>query len=99
MKSWIQRDKKKRRLFLVNESKRKSLKSLIYNRNLPFKVRWQANLLLSKLPRSSSLTRITNNCVISGRNHAVLQKFRLSRIVLRSLIADGLISGVKKSTW
>ena len=38
MKSWIQRDKKKRHLFLVNESKRKSLKSLIYNRNLPFKI-------------------------------------------------------------
>jgi ribosomal protein S14 len=99
MKSWIQRDKKKRRLFLVNESKRKSLKSLVYNRDLPFKIRWQANLLLSKFPRSSSLTRINNNCVLTGRNHAVIQKFRLSRLALRSLIAEGLISGVKKSSW
>ena len=52
-----------------------------------------------KLPRSSSPTRYRRYCKITGRMNAVYRKFQISRIMLREMGLDGLIPGLKKSSW
>lgn len=54
---------------------------------------------LQKLPRSSSATRYRRYCQLTGRMNGVYRKFQLSRIMLREMGLDGLIPGLKKSSW
>lgn len=54
---------------------------------------------LSKLPRDSSPSRLTNRCEMTGRPRGVYRKFGLSRIALRELAHKGQLPGVKKASW
>lgn len=54
---------------------------------------------LSKLPRNASPVRLTNRCAISGRRHAFIRKFSVSRLTFRELALNGLIPGVTKASW
>lgn len=54
---------------------------------------------LSKLPRDSSPTRLTNRCQLTGRPRGVMRDFGLSRIKFRELAHKGQIPGVKKASW
>ncbi|UBH09629.1 30S ribosomal protein S14 [Macrococcus armenti] len=54
---------------------------------------------LSKLPRDSSPSRLTNRCQMTGRPRGVYRKFGLSRIALRELAHKGQLPGVKKASW
>jgi small subunit ribosomal protein S14 len=57
------------------------------------------SLGLQKLPRSSSPTRYRRYCKLTGRMNSVYRKFQLSRIMVRELGLDGLIPGLRKSSW
>ncbi|MBD2845348.1 30S ribosomal protein S14 [Paenibacillus sp. IB182496] len=54
---------------------------------------------LSKLPRNASPTRLHSRCELTGRPHAYLRKFKVSRIAFRELAYKGQIPGVKKASW
>jgi small subunit ribosomal protein S14 len=54
---------------------------------------------LAKLPRNASPTRVVNRCQISGRRHAYLRKFGVSRLTFREAALNGLIPGVTKASW
>lgn len=54
---------------------------------------------LAKLPRNANPTRITRRCEVTGRRRGYFRKFKISRIVLRDLAHQGLIPGMKKSSW
>jgi len=99
MKSWIERDKKRRMSFFKNEIKRTKYKSMFYNVNLPQQVRWQASYNLSKLSKNGSQTRVKNRCILTGRSKSIDRIFKISRIQLRQLALDGFLPGVKKASW
>ena len=99
MISWIERDKKRRKLVSKYELKRLQLKTIIYTHSLPKDVRWNASLKLAKLPRNSSKVRIRNRCVITGRSRGVYRLFKMSRILFRQYASSGLLTGVKKASW
>jgi small subunit ribosomal protein S14 len=44
-------------------------------------------------------TRAERRCAICGRPRAVYRKFGLCRICFRNLANQGLIPGVRKSSW
>jgi small subunit ribosomal protein S14 len=50
-----------------------------------------------KLPKFSS--RIVNRCNICGRARAYYRKFELCRCCFRKLALEGMIPGVRKSSW
>ena len=50
-----------------------------------------------KKPKFS--TRIVRRCFRCGRKRGYLRKFGLCRICFRELANQGLIPGVKKSSW
>ncbi|EUJ32976.1 30S ribosomal protein S14 [Listeria floridensis FSL S10-1187] len=54
---------------------------------------------LRRLPRDSSPSRLHNRCELTGRPHAYMRKFGMSRIRFRELAHQGQIPGVKKASW
>ena len=93
--------KNNKRIKLSNKFfvKRKKLKEIIMNKQLPLEERFNAQLKLSNLPRNSSITRVRNRCQITGRPHGVYKKLKISRIALRQLGLEGKIPGMVKSSW
>lgn len=51
----------------------------------------------SKKPKYKS--RITRRCFRCGRKRGYIRKFGLCRICFREMANQGLIPGVKKSSW
>ena len=51
----------------------------------------------AKTPKFKS--RIERRCQICGRPRAVLRRFGICRICFRNSSLDGLIPGVRKSSW
>jgi small subunit ribosomal protein S14 len=50
-----------------------------------------------RLPKFS--TRLVRRCQLCGRPRGVYRKFRICRICLRNLAAEGMIPGMKKASW
>ena len=83
-------DKKRRKLALKYEHKRKEYKSIAYDRNLPNAIRYEYIAKLSKLPRNSSMTRSRNRCVVTVE----LDLFIVFFTCLESFYASLLLKGV-----
>ncbi|MCF8024053.1 MAG: type Z 30S ribosomal protein S14 [Desulfobacteraceae bacterium] len=43
--------------------------------------------------------RAYNRCPICGRSRAFMRKFGICRICFRNMASEGLLPGVKKSSW
>ncbi len=86
-KSNIARDLKRRRMIEKYADKRAELKKLGDREGL------------HKLPRNSSPTRLKNRCTETGRPHAFMRQFGLSRLSFREHASKGEIPGVTKSSW
>lgn len=99
MGNYIQRDKHRRKIIAKYELKRIQLKSLIKDFTIPKEVKNLYIEKLNKLPRNSSQIRSRNRCVLTARGRAIFQFCKLSRIVLRNLAGQGILLGVKKSSW
>ncbi|MEM7698295.1 MAG: 30S ribosomal protein S14 [Verrucomicrobiota bacterium] len=86
-KSWIARNKKKRRTVEQYAKLRAQLKE-------------QKDYdSLSLLPRNASPTRVVNRCEVTGRRRGYIRRFKMSRITFRELANQGMIPGVTKSSW
>nr|NP_066462.1 ribosomal protein S14 [Rhodomonas salina]AAG17733.1 ribosomal protein S14 [Rhodomonas salina] len=44
-------------------------------------------------------SRIVNRCILSNRKKCIHKKFRISRIMLRNTVINGLILGLKKASF
>ena len=86
-KSNIARDAKRRKMHAKYAAKRAELKQLGDLEGL------------AKLPRNSSPTRLKNRCVETGRPHAYMRQFGLSRLAFREHASKGEIPGVTKASW
>jgi small subunit ribosomal protein S14 len=86
-KSLIARDEKRRRLYEKYKKKREELKA-----NGDYEA-------LQKLPKNSSVVRLKNRCMFTGRSRAYYRKFGVSRLIFREMALRGEIPGVKKSSW
>jgi len=56
-------------------------------------------LVLKSQKKPKFSTRAYTRCRICGRPRAVYQKFGVCRICFRNLAEQGMIPGVKKSSW
>ncbi len=97
--SAIERNKKRERMVKGSAAKRKALKAICSNRELPIEERFAATLKLAQMPRNSSRTRIHNRCELTGRPRGYYRKFKLCRIKFRDLASSGRIPGCVKSSW
>lgn len=86
-KSWMAREKKRRRMVQQYAERRRKLKK---------EGDWEG---LQKLPRNSSPVRLNNRCPLTGRTRGFMRDFGVSRIVFREMALDGKIPGVRKASW
>ena len=54
---------------------------------------------LQKLPKNASPVRLHNRCKITGRPKGYMRVFGISRVTFREMANNGLIPGIKKSSW
>ncbi|VFP81613.1 30S ribosomal protein S14 [Buchnera aphidicola] len=93
------REIKRVKLALKYYAIRSQLKNIIKSKYSSDKERWNAMLKLQTLPRDSSPSRQRNRCRQTGRPHAFLRKFGLSRMKLRESAMRGEIPGLTKASW
>ena len=96
--SIIQREKKRERLIAKHLIKRESIKEELKNVT-SFKEKLPLYKKFERIPRNSSPSRHRNRCWVTGRSRGFYKDFGLSRHVLREMGNDGLIPGLKKSSW
>ena len=86
-KAWIERNKRKSEAVKKYAAKRRELKA---------KGDYAG---LAKLPKDACPVRVVNRCAVTGRRHAYLRKFGVSRLTFREAALNGLIPGVVKASW
>jgi small subunit ribosomal protein S14 len=99
MANFVNRDKKRRKLYLNTFKKRNNLKIILKDKDISLSEKYQAQLKLNKLDKNSSRTRLKKRCILTGQSRSVVSPFNISRIQLRDLLSHGLIPGVRKSSW
>lgn len=98
-KSAIEKNRHRRRLVEQKSAARAELKAIVHDRERAPEERFEATLMLAKLPRNSAKVRVRNRCGLTGRPRGTYRKFGLSRIALRELAASGQIPGMVKASW
>lgn len=99
MKKQIKKNINQRNSFKNYEKKRLILKSITNNLQFEKKIRWKIQKKLLNFSNNSSMTRIKNRCILTGRSRSVYRFFKLSRIQLRKLASEGFLPGVSKYSW
>ena len=97
--SQVNRNKMRERLAGRDRAKRKALKDVIMDRDLPVEERFEATLKLAQLPRNGASVRVRLRCELTGRSRGNYRKFKLCRIALRDLASTGQIPGMVKASW
>ncbi len=98
-KSQLARDKKRREMHEQYKDRRAALKTQLRESMDDPQARWDAQVALQKLPRNSSPSRLKSRCEVTGRSRGYMRKFGLSRITFREMAAEGLLPGIRKSSW
>ena len=98
-KSQLARDKKRRDLHERHKATRDDLKTKLRASWDDPQARWELQVALQKLPRNSSPSRLKNRCEVTGRSRGYMRKFGLSRITFREMASEGLLPGIRKSSW
>lgn len=86
-KAMVVKDLKRQKMIAKYQAKRAQLKAMGDQEGLAL------------LPRNSSPTRWKNRCMMTGRPHAYMRQFGLSRIEFRERASRGEIPGVTKASW
>lgn len=98
-KSMIVKNEKRKVLVQRYASQRAALKDVVKDVSRSLQERLEAQAELAALPRNSSAVRVRNRCALTGRARGYFRMFKISRIMLRKLALDGLLPGVKKTSW
>jgi len=97
--SMIMRERKRIKLSKKLFTKRKVLKDILNSQDASMEEKLEASAKLQKLPRDSSMSRITNRCAITGRPKGFYRKFGLGRTKVREAAMRGDITGLVKASW
>jgi ribosomal protein S14 len=76
-----------------------AIKILINNLLLKRKKRRKIQQHFLSFPKISSLSRIKNLCILTGRPKSVYRFFKISRLQFRKLASKGYLTGISKYSW
>jgi small subunit ribosomal protein S14 len=99
MKKKIKKNIIQRNLFKTFEKKRLILKILLNNLKITQNNRMKIQQKYFFFNQNSSLTRIKNICILTGRSKSIYRLFKISRIQLRKLASEGFLPFVSKYSW
>lgn len=95
--SMVAREVKRAKMVAQYAEKRAALKEIV--RNGEPADAYEAARKLQSFPKNSNPIRLHNRCKLTGRPKGYIREFGLSRIQFREMASQGLIPGVKKSSW
>ena len=98
-KSSVEKNNKRRLLVARYQKTRAELKAIVKSPSSSMGQRLEAQAKLSALPRNSSPVRVRNRCALTGRSRGYMGLFKLSRIMFRELALQGVLPGIKKTSW
>src|SRR5262245_4347110 len=98
-KSSVEKNQRRRRMAERYATQRTELRAIVRDRTRAPEERFEATLLLAKLPRNSAKVRVRNRCALTGRPRGFHRKFGMSRIAVRDLGSQGQIPGLVKASW
>jgi len=94
------KDFNKRLSVYKQEKKSLLLKFIIRSTALSKNLRNKAqNQFIKKSSLNFSKVRLNNSCIFTSRSKSVNSRIKLSRITFRKLASEGLLLGIKKSSW
>lgn len=95
------RNRNAKRVKTVNQFrvKRDELRIACSNIHLTAEERFDAGQQLQALPRNSSRTRVRNRCKLCGRPRAYNRLTGLCRLHMRLATINGMVPGMRKSSW
>lgn len=93
------KDNKYRKTYKKFELNKKYYKYIFQNQLLSSETRYKGFKKLVWITHYSSISKIKNRCIISGKSKSVSRFFKLSRITFRKLANNGNIVGITKSGW
>ena len=95
----IEKSQKIDKLIAKYKNIRAELKLKISDQKLTIQDRVKAMIELDKICKNSSRVRHRNRCAKDGSPRSYMRSFGLSRHAFREIAAQGLIPGVKKTSW
>nr|CAG4652369.1 EOG090X0MNX [Triops cancriformis] len=95
----MMRDVKRRQCVFENAPTRLRINSLRKNDILPIEIREIADKEIAAMPRNSSRVNVVNRCALTSRPRGNVRRWRLSRIVWRSLADYNKLSAVQRAMW
>ncbi len=98
-KSSVEKNNRRIQLVARYRKQRLELKAIVNSVTLSWEQRMDAQKKLQLLPRDASPIRVRNRCALTGRARGYMGMFNLSRIKFRELALDGMLPGVKKTSW
>jgi small subunit ribosomal protein S14 len=100
MKKQNIKDFNKRLLVYKQEKKTLLLNFIIRSTKLSKSLRGKAQYEFLEVPSLDfSKVRVNNRCIFTSRGKSVSSSIRLSRITFKKLASEGLLLGIKKSSW
>jgi len=93
------KDKERRDLYKQEEKQKNIYKMLRRNEMIDQETRNYFNTKLISSSKDSSISRIKNRCIETGRSRGIISDYRISRLRFREYLKMGLISGVKKISY
>ena len=97
--STIAKNDKRKNLSEKYAKKRAELRAVLKDPSASDEDKLKAQFAFQRLPRNSAEVRFRNRCVVTGRSRGYYRKFGLSRISFREMSLQGLVPGVRKSSW
>ncbi|MEZ4424930.1 MAG: 30S ribosomal protein S14 [Gemmatimonadota bacterium] len=98
-KGKIEKNEKRQELVQRYAERRRALIAIMKDPDATSLEKREAQAKIRKMPRDASPVRVRNRCQFSGRPRAYLRRFGLSRIAFRDNALEGMIPGVRKSSW
>jgi len=99
MKKWFIKNNKSRKLFKNCELNKIILKNLLIYNKTKFEYKFNFDKFFKKINNNSSISKIRNYCVLLKNNRSVFNKFKLSRHKIKLLAPNGVLIGLKKSSF
>ena len=93
------KNNKRKHLSEKYAKKRAELRAVLKDPSASDEEKLKAQFAFQRLPRNSAEVRYRNRCVVTGRSRGYYRKFGLSRISFREMSLQGLVPGVRKSSW
>lgn len=97
--SKLVKNEERRRIAERLAERHAELVAVIKDPNASDEAKEDAYRRIYKMPRDASKTRTRNRCRVTGRPRGYMRKFGVSRIVFREMANEGMLPGVKKSSW